>query len=127
MKFMLRWIANSIAFYLALFLVYSLTAPRFWLQAVWLGGILAVFLGLLNSLVRPLHRLSSRTFSAVTVAVLTVLVNALILQIFIWIGAPLSATNITGVLVAAAFLSLLAGVLNWLVGFKKKTTQGPRD
>ena len=126
MKFMLRWIANSIAFYLALYLVDSLIAPRFWLQAVWLGVILAVFLGLLNSLVRPLRRIGSRTFTALTVVVLTVLVNALILQIFIWIKAPLSATSIAWVMVTAAFLSLLAGVLNWLVGFKKKEKPGAR-
>ncbi len=94
MKFMFRWIANSIALYLALYLVDSLIAPRFWLQAVWLGVILAVFLGLLNSLFRPLHRVKTKTFNALTVAVLTVLVNTLILQIFIWIGAPLSATSI---------------------------------
>jgi uncharacterized membrane protein YvlD (DUF360 family) len=124
MKFLLRWIANSIAFYLALYLVDSLVAPRFHIQAVWLAAILAVFLALLNSLVRPLHRLRSRQFPALTIAVLTVPVNALILQVFIWVKAPLSATSIVWVLIMAASLSLLAGVLNWLVGFKKKEKPG---
>ena len=54
--------------------------------------------------------IKSKPWYAVTVAVLTVLVNALILQIFIWAGAPLSATSFVWVLVMAAFVSLLGGV-----------------
>lgn len=120
MKFMLRWIANSISFFLALYLVDSLIAPRFFVEAVWVAVIIAVVLGLLNSLIRPLHMAKKKPWYAVTVTVVTVLVNALILQIFVWAGAPLSATHFVWVLVMAAFLSLLGGVLNWLIGFKMK-------
>ena len=125
MRYLLRWIANSISFYLALYLVDSLIAPRFWVKAVWVAVILAVFLGLLNSLVRPLHRIRAKPLYALVVTVLTVLINVLILQIFIWARAPLSATSIVWVFVVAALLCLLAGVLNWLIGFKKKEKPGP--
>jgi uncharacterized membrane protein YvlD (DUF360 family) len=124
MRFFFRWTANAISFYLALYLVDSLIAPRFWIQAVWVAVILAVFLGLLNSLVRPLHRFKKNPWYALAVVVMTVLFNTLVMQILIWAGAPLSATHVVWVLMTAAFLSLLAGVLNWLIGFKPKETPG---
>jgi putative membrane protein len=117
-RLVLRWIANSLAFYLALYLVDSLIAPRFFIGAVWLAVILAVLLGILNSLVRPLHRMHSRPQRAWGVAVATVVVNALVLQAFMWIGAPISATGLQWVVVTAIFLSLLGGIINWLIGFK---------
>ena len=42
MRFLFRWIANAVAFYLALYLVDSLMAPRFCVEAVWVAVILAV-------------------------------------------------------------------------------------
>jgi putative membrane protein len=123
-KYMSRWIANSIALFLGLYLVDSLIAPRFWIKSWWIGVILAVLLGALNSLIRPLHRLRSRTQRSLTVTFATLVMNFLILQIFIWMGAPLSATSIVWVLVAAAFVSVLSGMLNWLIGFKKKEKPG---
>ncbi len=124
MRYLLRWIANSIAFFLALYLVDSLIAPRFWVRSWWIAVILAVLLSTLDSLVPPLHRLKTRPQRALTTAVATFVMNALVLQIFIWIGAPLSTTSIVWVLVVAAFVSLLGGVLNWLIGFKKKERPG---
>jgi uncharacterized membrane protein YvlD (DUF360 family) len=124
MKFMLRWIANSIVFYLALYLLDSLVAPRFWVQAVWAAVVLAVFLALINSLIRPLHRLRTRTYRAIIVALFTLLVNALVLQVFVWAGARLSTTNALWVLVAAALLAILGGAINWLIGFRAKEKPG---
>ena len=98
MKFLLRWIANSVAFYLALYLLDSLVAPRFWVQAVWVAVIVAVFLALVNSLIRPLHRLRTRPYRALVMALFTLIVNALVLQIFVWAGASLSTTSPSGCL-----------------------------
>ncbi len=124
MKTLLRWTADAIAFYLALYLVDSLADGRFKVEAVWIAVILAVLLGLINSLIRPLYRVKSKPFLAAAEAVITVLINALILQVMIWVGAPLAATNIVWVFITGAFLALLGGVINWLIGFKKKETPG---
>ena len=125
----LRWTANAVAFFLALYLVDSVAAGRFKVQALWVAVVLAVLLGLLNSFVRPLRGLKSKPLSALIVAVLTVLVNSLILQLFVWTGASLAATSFVWVLVVGAFVSLLAGVINWLIGFdsKEKTHQAARE
>jgi putative membrane protein len=118
MRFLLRWISNSLAFYLALYLVDSLLAPRFFVGAVWVAIVLGVLLGVLNSLVRPLHRLRSRPGQAWGAAVATLFVNTLVIQLFMWLGAPLSNTGFQWVLATALLLTLLGGVINWLIGFK---------
>ena len=122
MKYLLRFVANSIALYLALYLVDSVAHHGFWIKSWWIAVILAVLLGALNSLIRPLHR--TRPQRALTVALATLVMNALVLQIFVWIHAPLSTTSIIWVLAVAAFVSVLGGVLNWLIGFKKKERPG---
>jgi putative membrane protein len=122
-KFWLRWTANSIAIYLALYLVDSVAGGRFRVEALWAAVIIAVLLGFLNSLVRPLRRLRSKPVVALSSAVLTVLVNTLVLQVFVWIGEALSAQSFAWVLAVAAFISLVAGTINWLIGFKSKEKQ----
>ncbi len=120
MKFWLRWTSNSVAIYLALYLIDSVAGGRFRVEAVWAAVIVAVLLGFLNSLVRPLRRLRSKPVVALSSAILTVLINALVLQVFVWIGASLSAQGFAWVLAVAVFISLLTGTINWLVGFKSK-------
>ncbi len=124
MKTLCRWVADALAFYLALYLVDSLISPRFYVEAVWIAVILAIFLGLINSFVRPLHRIKSRPAQAIGETVVTILFNVLILQIPVWAGAPLSATSVAWVFVVAAFLTLLGGTINWLIGFKTKERPG---
>jgi putative membrane protein len=123
-KTLLRWVSNALAFYLALYLVDSVVNGRFKIGAVWVAVILAVVLGLLNSLIRPLYRVKAKPGLAISEAVLTVLLNALVLQIMIWATAPLSVTNVVWIFIVAAFLALLGGVINWLIGFKKKEKPG---
>lgn len=120
MRTLLRWTANAVAFYLALYLVDSVAQGRFHVGEVWVAVVLAVLLGLINSLIRPLHRVRSRPFLAITEAILTLLINTFVLQVFLWTPAPLSAAHLGWVLLVAAFLSVLGGTLNWLIGFKEK-------
>lgn len=125
MKFWLRWTANGLAIFLALYLVDTLADDRLQVQAAWVALMLALLLGLLDSFVRPLRRARSKPFVALVATGLMVLINALILQLFIWAGAALTATSFVWILVAAAFVSLLTGAINWLVGFKSKEKARP--
>jgi putative membrane protein len=129
MRFLLRWISNALAFYLGMYLVDSLMAPRFFVGAVWVAILLGLFLGALNSLVRPLHRMRAKPGQAWGVAVATVMINAFFIQLFIWMGAPLSTTGFQWVLAVSFVLALLAGLINWLIGFKppKKPNVITRD
>jgi putative membrane protein len=124
MKFWLRWLANGVAIFLGLYLVDSLLHGRFRLEATWAAVVAAIFLGFVNSFVRPLHRARSKPLRASLVVVLTVVVNAILLQIFVWVGADVSSQGFLWVLLAAAFVTLLTGLINWLVGFNR--TERPR-
>lgn len=125
MKFWLRWLANGMAIFLGLYLVDSLLHGRFRLEATWAAIVTAVLLGFVNSFVRPLHRARSKPLRAGAVVILTVLVNALLLQIFVWVGADVTTQGFLWVVLAAAFVTLLAGVINWLVGFHQKERPRP--
>jgi uncharacterized membrane protein YvlD (DUF360 family) len=127
-RFWLRWLANGLALFLALYLVDSLLHERFRLEATWTAVLAAVLLGFLNSFVRPLHRARSRPRRAAMTAAITVLANALVLQLFVWTGTRVTTTGFIWVLVAAAFISLVAGLINWQVGFagKERPRSGTR-
>jgi uncharacterized membrane protein YvlD (DUF360 family) len=125
MKFWLRWLADSIAIFLGLYLVDSLLHGRFRLEATWAAVVAAILLGFVNSFVRPLHRARSKPLRAVLTVILTVLVNALLIMIFVWVGADVTTQSFVWVLPAAAFVTLLAGLINWLVGFGNKEKPRP--
>ena len=125
MKFWLRWLADSVAIFLALYLVDSLLHERFRLEATWAAVLAAILLGFVNSFVRPLHRGRAKPQRAALATIATVLVNALILQIFVWVGADVTTQGIRWVLLAAAFVTLVAGLINWQVGFNQKERPRP--
>jgi uncharacterized membrane protein YvlD (DUF360 family) len=124
-RFWLRWLANGVTIFLGLYLVDSLVHGRFRLEATWAAVVAAILLGLVGSFVRPLHRARTKPQRAAVTVVLTVLVNALILQIFIWIGADVTSRGAQWVLLAAAFVTLLAGLINWQIGFNHKERPRP--
>src|SRR4030042_2970951 len=120
MRFWLRWLANGVAVFLGLYLLDSVLHARFHLGATWAAVVAAVVLGFVNSLVRPLHRARTKPARAVLTVALTVLLNALILQVFVWVGPELTVASFLWVLLAAAFVTLLTGLINWQVGFSQK-------
>jgi putative membrane protein len=128
-KFWLRWLADGIAIFLALYLMDSLLHERFHLEATWAGVLAAIILGFLNSFVRPLHRVRSKPQRAALIAVLTLLVNAFILQLFVWVGADVTSRGFIWVLLAAALATVVSGLINWQIGFgrSEKPRTGVRE
>ena len=126
MKFWLRWLANGIAIFLALYLVDSLLHGRFQLGSH-LGGGRRRDPPRLPQQLRPAPspRQEQAPQAQSLVAVLTVLVNALILQLFVWVGADVTTQGFVWVLLAAAFVTLLAGLINWLMGFNQQGETSP--
>jgi uncharacterized membrane protein YvlD (DUF360 family) len=123
-KFWLRWFANGIALFLALYLVDSLLHERFHFSKTWPAVVAAIILGFIDSFVRPLHRAKSNAPRAALTMVAVVLVNTLILQLFVWVGAQVTARSLLWILAAGAFTTLISGLINWQVGFGQ--TKKPR-
>jgi steroid 5-alpha reductase family enzyme len=120
LRFVVRWLANGLAFYLGLYLVDSLIAPWFYIRKGWIAIVLAILLGCANSLVHPFPRFKAKRNRSLGFFALTVLGNFFFMQIIIWLGAPLSAPNPIAVMFTALFLTLLAALMNHVVGFKPK-------
>ena len=125
MKFWLRWLADGIAIFLALYLMDSVLHERFHLEATWAGVLAAVILGFLNTFIRPLHRARSKPQRAALIAVLNLLVNALILQLFVWVGADVTTRGFIWVLITAALVTAVSGLINWQIGFGRKEKPRP--
>ncbi len=119
MRYIYRLAINALTFYLGLYLVDTLLAPHFLLKRVWIAIVLAVLLAAINSTNLPFRGYKTNRGRAYGIFGLTVLGNYLFMQIVAWVGAPLSAHPIA-IMFAAAFLTILAGAMNHLVGFKPK-------
>jgi uncharacterized membrane protein YvlD (DUF360 family) len=115
-KFLQRFVANGVAVYLALYLVDSVADGRFRVGAIWVAVLFALVVSFVNSLIRPLHRIRARTPRSLIVTALTLIANGLMVQVFAW-ATPLSVANLSWVLLIAAFVSVLTGAINWLIGF----------
>jgi len=130
-RFWIRWIADGAAVFLSLYLLDTLLHERFHYSATWPVVLAAVVLGFADSFFKPLHRVRSKPPRAMLLAVATVLVNALILQLFVWVGAGLTTSGFPWVLGAAAFVVLVTGLINSQVGFsqpgKPRPAEGPRS
>jgi putative membrane protein len=124
-RFWLRWIADGTAVFLGLYLLDTLFRERFHFSATWPVVVAAVVLGFLNTFVKPLHRARSRPLRAAGVALITILVNAFILQLFVWVGADLTSGGFHWVLLAGAFVTLVTGLINFQVGFGGSARQRP--
>jgi uncharacterized membrane protein YvlD (DUF360 family) len=123
-KGFLRFVTNGVAVFLALYLIDSVVPQDLVVKSVWAAVIIGIVLGFVNSLARPLPRARSKPLYAGVAALLTLLVNALVLQLMAWAGA-LEVLNAGVVFVAAAFLALVTGTISWLIGFGRSGKTRP--
>ena len=79
-KFILRWIINALAVYLAVLFVPGISYEGGWLGIVWL----ALILGLLNAFLRPLLQLLTCPLILLTLGLFTLLINTLM---FWWMSS----------------------------------------
>ena len=117
MRFLYRWLANALAFFFGLYLIDTLIAPHFYVRKLWIAILLALLMGAANSTNRPFRKYESNRRRAFGFFGLTALANYLFMQIISWLGAPLTG-NLFAFMFAAVCLTLLAALMNYIVGFK---------
>jgi len=81
-KFILRWLINAVALYLAIRLVPGITFGGGWVGLFWL----ALIFGLVNAFLRPLLQLLTCPLIILTLGLFTLLINMLMLKVTEWIG-----------------------------------------
>ncbi len=122
MRIILRIIFNAIALALTAYLL----QPRMQLSDNIIGILLvAVIFGLVNALLRPIVKFLSLPITCLTLGLFTLVINmGMLLLTALLAGGLLSFTggfleNLLVAFVAAILISLISGLLNWLLPDKK--------
>lgn len=107
--FLLRWLFNTIAIYLATRIIAGLRVPD-------LGGavVAALVLGIVNAFIRPLILLLTLPLNIVTLGVFTLVVNTIMLYIVAAV-TPLSISGFWAAFIGALLIAVISTVLSRLL------------
>ena len=81
-KFIIRWAINALALYVAILVVPGINYDGGWTGLLWL----ALIIGLLNALVRPLLKFLTCPLIILTLGLFTIVINTVILMLTSSIG-----------------------------------------
>jgi putative membrane protein len=81
-KFILRWIINAVALYLAVYLIPGVNLQGGWVSIVWL----ALIFGLINAFLRPLLKLLTCPLIVLTLGLFTLLINTFLFWLTSQVG-----------------------------------------
>ena len=84
-KFILRWVVNAIALFLAVYLVPGVNLEGGWVSILWL----ALIFGLINAFLRPLLTLLTCPLIVLTLGLFTLLINTFLFWLTGWVGQQL--------------------------------------
>lgn len=114
MRFFLNWILTSIAIAIATFLVPGIApfGADPWVCFIFVG----LFLGVVNSLVKPLVTIISLPVTIVTLGVFQLVVNSFMLELASWLsvnllGAGISIAGFGSALFGAIIVSITCSIL----------------
>ena len=105
-----RWIINA----LALLLVANIV-PGFGIETFYSALIVALVLGLVNALVRPLLFILTLPVTIITLGLFTFVINALMLWLVSTIVKGFVVTGFVPVLLGAIILWLISLLTNWFI------------
>lgn len=109
-----RWLATAIALLLTAELVPGVALQTFWPDAF----IVAVVLGLLSALVRPLLVTLTLPLTVLTLGLFLVVIHAALLGLAAWLTDGLAVADAPSALLGALVLSMASGVLSKLLGVR---------
>ena len=114
-KFFLRWAINAIALYVAVQFVAGINFVGSWTGLLWL----ALIIGLLNALVRPVLKLLTFPLIILTLGLFTVVINTIVLMLTSSIGQAfnlgLTVDGFWSALLGSIVISLVSVVLSLIV------------
>lgn len=109
LKFLLRWLINGVALFVAAEVVSGITYEGGWLV---LAGVALIF-GLVNALIRPLLELLTCPLIILTLGLFTLVINALML----WLASFIAGSLGLGFHVADFLSAFLGGLIVSVVSF----------
>ena len=81
-KFILRWVINAVALFLAVYLVPGVNLQGGWVSLIWL----ALIFGLINAFLRPLLKLLTCPLIVLTLGLFTLLINTFLFWLTSQVG-----------------------------------------
>ena len=115
MKLLLTFLATAASLWVAVWLVDGLEFDGEWYQFL----IVAAIMGLANIVVKPILKLFSLPLILLTLGLFLLIVNALVLQLVIWLSGPsvmdLGLTS-TGFFWATFWASVVVSLVGWVLG-----------
>jgi putative membrane protein len=102
-KFILRWVINAIALFLAVYLVPGVTLEGGWVSIVWL----ALIFGLINAFLRPLLSLLTCPLIILTLGLFTLLINTFLF----WLTSQVGQAFGIGFIVDGFWPAFLGGLV----------------
>ncbi|MCZ6457115.1 MAG: phage holin family protein [Actinobacteria bacterium] len=115
MKFVVILLSTAASLGVAVWLVGGLEFSGVW----WEFLIVAAIMGLANAFARPVITFFSIPFIIVTLGLFLLIVNALVLQLVVWLSGPsvldLGLTS-TGFFWATFWGSVVISVVGWIIG-----------
>jgi len=81
-KFIMRWVINAIALFLAVYLVPGVNLQGGWVSIIWL----ALIFGLINAFLRPLLKLLTCPLIILTLGLFTLLINTFLFWLTSQVG-----------------------------------------
>ena len=115
MRFILNWIVTSIAIAVATFIVPGIEpfgATEAWVSFAFVG----LFLGFVNSIVKPVITLISLPLTCLTLGIFQLVVNSFMLELASWLsvnllGSGIAISGFFPALMGAIVISLLCSLL----------------
>ena len=115
MKFVVTLLSTAASLWVAVWMVSGLEFSGVWWQFL----IVAAIMGLANAFARPVITFFSIPFIIVTLGLFLLIVNALVLQLVVWLSGPsvlgLGLTS-TGFFWATLWGSVVISVVGWILG-----------
>lgn len=114
-KFILRWAINAAAIYLAVLLVPGISLGGNLIGVIWL----ALILGLLNALLRPLLKLLTCPLIILTLGLFTLLINTFVFwlmgQVGNLVGIPITINGFVPAFLGGLVVTLVSVVLSMIL------------
>ena len=107
-RILLRWAILTVAIAIAVYLVSGVEVDGGFFGYVWV----AAFLGLVNTLVRPIVKLLSLPITIMTLGLFSLVINGLMLLLVTQISDDLSIDPWWHAIIAALVISIVSAILN---------------
>ena len=113
MSFLITWLGTAAALGIAVWMIDGFDFAGAWWQFL----IVAAILGLVNAVVKPILRLLSLPIVVLTLGLFLIVVNALVLQIVVWLSNMFELGLTSDGFFWDTFLaSIVVSIAGWLIG-----------